>query len=93
MKEKDITEKVLVITDQSSSKNNIHLLLEKTIEQRNKILPLWEEIFILNKPVKQDVHAQLKITIAELSRTKEQLKYFFENNQGNLYHITGKSAA
>jgi len=78
MKEKNITD--------------VHLLLEKTIAERNEILPLWQDIFVSGKPVKKDVHAQLRETIKELKRTKEQIKYFFDD-RNKVYRMTGKSAA
>ena len=73
--------------------SNIHIRLQKTIEERNKILPLWEEIYISNKPLKKDIHTELKKSIEELKITKEQLKYFFKDPQDKTYPETTKKAA
>jgi hypothetical protein len=66
-----------------SVEKDIHAQLAETINERNKILVQWEQLFH-PRPVQKNIHGQLQETIAQLLRNRQKWgKYLqFKNDTG-----------
>ncbi len=65
----------------------IHIQLEKTIAERNRLLPQWEKIvYSANNVLAEAIHPQLSVTIIQYKKEKHYWNMRFSASciQGNL---------
>jgi len=103
MKHKYITKQILLACRPKASTpgKNIHTLLEETMEERRRILPAWERLFLSHQiswksdiplPTK-DIHTQLAETIAAYKRMRKQWEMSIRPPQEKSLLIQNKEAA
>ena len=103
MRHRYITKQILLACKPkpSTAGKNIHALLEETMEERRRVLPAWERLFLSHQiswkkdiplPTK-DIHAQLAETIAEYKRIRKQWEMSVRPPQENGFLMQNKEAA
>jgi len=103
MKHRYITKQILLACKPKllNAGKDIHALLRETIEERRRILPAWERLFLADHsgwkkdipvPMK-DIHTQLAETIAEQKRIRKQWEMSIQPPKQNSFLMQNKEAA